>query len=190
MLRLFCVIQEEVLQDKAADALAELICSCVGRKPGPNDKLTKNLCTLTCTDATETPQAAIINSMQVVEDQNLLSIGKRFSSHRSRGHTASGSEERSKMEGFISRRGSELAFKHLCEKFGQSLFEKLPKLWDCLTEFLKPVKTEDGPKDDTSIAQLGRSYEDKDPQSLINNIQVRYLGQVFWVLCIKLLYIV
>ncbi|KAG2617033.1 hypothetical protein PVAP13_3NG178092 [Panicum virgatum] len=164
--------QEEVLQDKAADALAELICSCVGRKPGPNDKLTKNLCTLTCTDASETPQAAIINSMQVVEDQNLLSIGKRFSSHRSRGHTVSGSEERSKMEGFISRRGSELAFKHLCEKFGPSLFEKLPKLWDCLTEFLKPVKTEDGPKDDTSIAQLGRSYEDKDPQSLINNIQV------------------
>ena len=94
MLRLFCVIQEEVLQDKAADALAELICSCVGRKPGPNDKLTKNLCTLTCTDATETPQAAIINSMQVVEDQNLLSIGKRFSSHRSRGNTVSGSEER------------------------------------------------------------------------------------------------
>jgi TATA-binding protein-associated factor len=164
--------QEEVLQDKAADALAELICSCVGRKPGPNDKLTKNLCTLTCTDASETPQAAIINSMQVVEDQNLLSIGKRFSSHRSRGHTASVSEERSKMEGFISRRGSELAFKHLCEKFGPSLFEKLPKLWDCLTEFLKPVKTEDCPKDDTSIAQLGRSYEDKDPQSLINNIQV------------------
>jgi hypothetical protein len=77
------------------------------------------------------------------------------------------------MEGFISRRGSELAFKHLCEKFGPSLFEKLPKLWDCLTEFLKPVKTEDGiPKDDASIAQLGRSYEDKDPQSLINNIQV------------------
>lgn len=165
--------QEEVLQDKAADALAELIFSCVGRKPGPNDKLTKNLCTLTCTDASETPQAAIINSMQVIEDQNLLSIGKRFSSHRSRGHTTSGGDERSKMEGFISRRGSELAFKHLCEKFGPSLFEKLPKLWDCLTEFLKPVKTKDGiPKDDASIAQLGRSYEDKDPQSLINNIQV------------------
>ncbi|CAL4887597.1 unnamed protein product [Urochloa decumbens] len=164
--------QEEVLQDKAADALAELIFSCVGRKPGPNDKLTKNLCTLTCTDASETPQAAIINSMQVVEDQNLLSIGKRFSSHRSKGHTASGSDERSKMEGFISRRGSELAFKHLCEKFGPSLFEKLPKLWDCLTEFLKPVKTEDGQRNVTTIAQLGRSYEDKDPQSLINNIQV------------------
>ncbi|XP_062232323.1 TATA-binding protein-associated factor BTAF1-like isoform X2 [Phragmites australis] len=165
--------QEEVLQDKAADALAELIFSCVGRKPGPNDKLMKNLCTLICTDASETPQAAVINSMQVIEDQNLLSIGKRFTSHKSRGHMTSGSEERLKMEGFISRRGSELAFKHLCEKFGSSLFEKLPKLWGCLTEFLKPVKTKDGTlKDDLSIAQLGRSCEDKDPQSLINNIQI------------------
>ncbi|KAL6618657.1 hypothetical protein ACP70R_033796 [Stipagrostis hirtigluma subsp. patula] len=165
--------QEEVLQDKAAEALAELIFSCVGRKPGPNDKLTKNLCTLTCTDASETPQAAVINSMQVVEDQNLLSIGKRFNSHKSRGHMTSGGEERSKMEGFISRRGSELAFKHLCEKFGSTLFEKLPKLWDCLTEFLKPVNTEDGiPNEDLSIAQLGKSCEDTEPQSLINNIQV------------------
>ncbi|XP_006646908.1 TATA-binding protein-associated factor BTAF1 isoform X1 [Oryza brachyantha] len=165
--------QEEVLQDKAADALSELIFSCVGRKPGPNDKLTKNLCTLTCTDASETPQAAIINSIQVIEDQNLLSIGKRFSNHKSRGQMTSGGEDRSKLEGFISRRGSELAFKHLCEKFGASLFEKLPKLWDCLTEFLKPVKAgDDLMKEDPNIAQLGRSYEDKEPQSLINNIQV------------------
>ncbi|KAK3159851.1 hypothetical protein QOZ80_1BG0051830 [Eleusine coracana subsp. coracana] len=160
--------QEEVLQDKAADALAELIFSCVGRKPGPNDKLTKNLCTLTCSDASETPQATIINSMQVIEDQNLLSIGKRFSTHKSRGHMTSGSEERLKTEGFISRRGSELALKHLCEKFGPSLFEKLPKLWDCLTEFLKSVQTED----DLNVTQLGISCEDKDPQSLINNIQI------------------
>lgn len=161
-------IQEEVLQDKAADALAELIFSCVGRKPGPNEKLTKNLCTLTCSDASETPQATIINSMQIIEDQNLLTIGKRFSSHKSRGHVTSGSDERLKTEGFISRRGSELALKHLCEKFGSSLFDKLPKLWDCLTEFLKSVQTED----DLNVAQLGRSCEDKDPQSLINNIQV------------------
>lgn len=166
-------MQEELLQDKAADALAELIFGCVGRKPGPNDKLTKNLCTLACTDISETPQAAVINSIQVIEDQNLLSIGKRFSNHKSRGHVNSGGEERTKTEGYISRRGSELALKHLCEKFGSSLFEKLPKLWDCLTEFLEPIKIEDAiQKDDPSITQLGRSCEDKDPQSLINNIQV------------------
>lgn len=111
--------------------------------------------------------------MQVIEDQNLLSIGKRFRNHKSRGHASSGVEERTKTEGYISRRGSELALKHLSEKFGSSLFEKLPKLWDCLTEFLKPVEIEDDiQKDDPSIAQLGRYCEDKDPQSVINNIQV------------------
>ena len=187
-------MQEELLQDKAADALAELIFSCVGRKPGPNDKLTKNLCTLACTDISETPQAAVINSIQVIEDQNLLLIGKRFSNHKSRGHGSSGGEDRTKMEGFISRRGSELALKHLCEKFGSSLFEKLPKLWDCLTEFLKPIEIEDDiQKDDPSITQLGRSCEDKDPQSLINNIQVcsimTYLDSVLsWQLYTRQLY--
>ena len=105
----------------------------------------------------------------------MLSIGKRFSNHKSRGQMTSGGE--SKSEGFISRRGSELAFKHLCENFGASLFEKLPKLWDCLTEFLKPVKTgDDLMKEDPSIAQLGRSCEDKEPQSLINNIQVCFIN--------------
>lgn len=117
--------------------------------------------------------------MQVIEDQNLLTIGKRFSSHKSR-HMTSGSEERLKTEGFISRRGSELALKHLCEKFGSSLFEKLPKLWDCLTEFLKSVQTEDV----LNVARLGRSCEDKDPQSLINNIQVCAIrNQILFCVC-------
>jgi TATA-binding protein-associated factor len=183
MLRLFHIFQEEVLQDKAADALAELIFSCVSRKPGPNDKLIKNICLLACSDASETPQATVVNSMQVIEDQNLLSIGKHFISHKSRGHMTSGSEERLKTEGFISCRGSELALMHLCEKFGSSLFEKLPKLWDCLTEFLKPVQTED----DVIVAQLGRLCEDKEPQSLINNTQVCSIwNQIVFCVCCDL----
>ncbi|KAJ4797222.1 TATA-binding protein-associated factor MOT1 [Rhynchospora pubera] len=166
--------QEEILQQKAAEGLAELIFSCVARKPSPNDKLIKNLCTLTCADPNETPQATLITSMEAIEEQNLLSFNKVFGSHsRSRHHAASGGEDRSKLEGFISRRGSEMALKHLCEKFGPALFEKLPKVWDCLTELLLPVATEESAsKDEQLIVKLSRSCEDKDPQSLINNIQV------------------
>jgi TATA-binding protein-associated factor len=84
---------------------------------------------------------------------------------------SSGGEERTNMEGLISSCGSELPSKHV--KFGSSLFEELLKLWDSLTEFFKPIEIKDDiQKDDPSIAQLGRSCEDKDPQSLINNIQV------------------
>ncbi|XP_078169062.1 ROOT GROWTH DEFECTIVE 3 isoform X2 [Carex rostrata] len=165
--------QEEILQQKAAEGLAELIFNCVARKPSPNDKLIKNLCTLTCADPNETPQATVITSMEAIEEQNLLSFNKVFGSHSRSRHHASGGEERSKLEGFISRRGSEMALKHLCEKFGSALFEKLPKVWDCLTELLIPVAMEDpASKDDQLIVKLSRSCEDKDPQSLINTIQV------------------
>lgn len=165
--------QEEVLQRKAAEALAELIFHCIGRKPGPNDKLIKNLCSLTCADSCETPQAAVINSMDVIEDQNLLSFGRTTNIQKTKSKVQSAGEDRSKVEGSISRRGSELALEHLCKKFGASLFDKLPKLWDCLTEILKPVSSQDSLlADDQKEFQMIDIHKDVDPQALINNIQV------------------
>ncbi|ONK68755.1 uncharacterized protein A4U43_C05F15610 [Asparagus officinalis] len=79
---------------------------------------------------------------------------------------------RSRIEGFISRRGSELALEHLCKRFGSSLFDRLPKLWDCLTEIFKAVNPQDQPlTDDRTILEIGDSLNRKDPQALINNIQ-------------------
>ncbi|XP_048226169.1 TATA-binding protein-associated factor BTAF1 [Ricinus communis] len=158
--------QEEILQHKAAEALAELIYRCIERKPGPNDKLVKNICSLTCMDPCETPQASIISSMDIIDDQDFLSFGSNTAKQKSKVHTLGGGEDRSKFEGFISRRGSELALKYLCEKFGASLFDKLPKVWDCITEVLIPGS----PADEQQIARSIESV--KDPQILINNIQV------------------
>ncbi|EEF38332.1 TATA-binding protein-associated factor MOT1, putative [Ricinus communis] len=158
--------QEEILQHKAAEALAELIYRCIERKPGPNDKLVKNICSLTCMDPCETPQASIISSMDIIDDQDFLSFGSNTAKQKSKVHTLGGGEDRSKIEGFISRRGSELALKYLCEKFGASLFDKLPKVWDCITEVLIPGS----PADEQQIARSIESV--KDPQILINNIQV------------------
>ncbi|XP_058072193.1 TATA-binding protein-associated factor BTAF1 [Magnolia sinica] len=163
--------QEEILQQKAAEALAELVFHCVARRPGPNDKLIKNLCSLTCMDPCETPQAALLSSAEVIEDQDLLSFGKATGNQKTKAQMLSSGEDRSRVEGFISRRGSELALKHLCEKFGGSLFDKLPKLWDCLTEVLKPGGTEGlVPTNEWKMTQTIDSL--KDPQALINNIQV------------------
>ncbi|XP_010927294.1 TATA-binding protein-associated factor BTAF1 isoform X2 [Elaeis guineensis] len=165
--------QEEILQQKAAEALAELIFHCIGRKPCPNDKLIKNLCSLTCADSCETPQAALINSMEVIEDHNLLSFGKAASGQRAKLQVLPAAEDRSKVEGFISRRGSEMALKHLCQKFGSSLFDKLPKLWECLTEVLKPLSSEIHLlTDEQKMLKMIDFCKDKDPQILINNIQV------------------
>lgn len=162
------------MQQQAAEALAELICHCVTRRPGPNDKLIKNLCSLTCMDPCETPQAALLSSVETIEDQDLLSFGKvttSSGSQKTKVHMLSAGEDRSRIEGFISRRGSELALKHLCDKFGGSLFDKLPRLWDCLAEVLLPVSSEwllvtDEQKMTEALGSV------KDHQALINNIQV------------------
>lgn len=166
---MFC-LQEEILQNKAAESLAELIYHCIGRKPSPNDKLIKNLCTSTCMDPCETPQAGALSSVELIEDQDLLAFGSS-SRQRSKVNMFSAGEDRLKVEGFISRRGSELALKYLCMKFGGSLFDKLPKIWHCLVEVLKPCNLEGlTPKDEKLIDQSINSVND--PQLLINNIQV------------------
>ncbi|XP_047337513.1 TATA-binding protein-associated factor BTAF1 [Impatiens glandulifera] len=163
--------QEEILQDKAAEALAELIYECVARKPGPNDKLIKNIFSLTWTDPCETPQAGVLKSMDVIEDQDLLSFGNSFGKQKSKAPILASGEDRSRVEGFISRRGSELALRHLCKKFGASLFEKLPKVWDCITETLKPVRI--GSEKQVDIQNIEAVIQTiNDPQILINNIQV------------------
>lgn len=164
------LLKEEKLQEKAAEALAELIYYCISRKPSPNDKLIKNVCSLTCMDPCETPQAAVIGSMEIIDDQDLLSFGTATSKQKAKVQMMAGGEDRSKVEGFVSRRGSELALRHLCEKFGPLLFDKLPKLWDCLTEVLKPSTTGSLTPDEKQVTQTIDSV--KDPQILINNIQV------------------
>lgn len=164
------LLKEEKLQQKAAEALAELISHCIARKPSPNDKLIKNICSLTCMDPCETPQGAVLSSMETIDDQDLLSYGNGTGKQKSRVQMLPGGEDRSKVEGFISRRGSELALRHLCEKFGASLFDKLPKLWDCLTEVLKPSSNESLTEDESQFTKAIDSV--KDPQILINNIQV------------------
>ncbi|CAH8382756.1 unnamed protein product [Eruca vesicaria subsp. sativa] len=157
--------QEQILQQKAAEALAELIAYCVDRKPSPNDKLIKNICSLTCMDPSETPQASIIRSIDIVDDLDFLSSRSNAGKQKAKVALA-GSEDRSNVEGFITRRGAELALKHLSVKFGGSLFDKLPKLWECLTEVLVPVVPEDQQNFDLKIESVS------DPQVLINNIQV------------------
>ncbi|KAK9993179.1 hypothetical protein SO802_022882 [Lithocarpus litseifolius] len=163
--------QEEILQQRAAAALAELIFHCISRRPSPNDKLFKNICSVTCMDPSETPQAGVISFMEAIDDQGLLSFGTSIGKQKSKVHMLAGSEDRSRVEGFISRRGSELALRHICEKFGASLFERLPKLWDCLIKVLKPSNTEGvSPADENQVMLAIESI--KDPQIFINNIQV------------------
>lgn len=160
--------QEDILQQLAADALAETIAQCIGRKPSPNEKLTKNICTLTCADPVETPQATQANAASI----NLDDIETfKTSGSRQRPQAVSTAEERLRMEGAITRRGAEFALKSLCDKFGGSLFEKLPKLWDCLTEALNLCASNET-EGTEALSCAGTLDQQGEPQALINNLQV------------------
>lgn len=129
-------------------------------------------------DPCETPQAGALNSVEIIEDQDLLSFGSSSGRPKSKVNMFSAGEDRSKVEGFISRRGSELALKYLCIKFGGSLFDKLPKIWNCLVEVLKPCDHEGPTPEDEKL--IDKSIDSiKDPQILINNIQVSMLYKHF-----------
>jgi TATA-binding protein-associated factor len=155
--------QEEALQQPAAEALAEVIVQCVGRKPSPNEKLIKNLCALTCADPVETPKATEANAATVnIEDIEATPVGKVGKNMKLQ--LLSASEERSRLEGAITRRGAEFSLKSLCEKFGDTLLEQLLKLWECLTEALGQP---------SAVAIPGSLPElTADPQALITNLQV------------------
>jgi TATA-binding protein-associated factor len=156
-------LQEEALQQPAAEALAEVIVQCVGRKPSPNEKLIKNLCALTCADPVETPKATEANAATVnIEDIEATPVGKVGKNMKLQ--LLSASEERSRLEGAITRRGAEFSLKSLCEKFGDTLLEQLLKLWECLTEALGQP---------SAVAIPGSLPElTADPQALITNLQV------------------
>lgn len=161
-------LQEEALQQPAAEALAEVIVQCVGRKPSPNEKLIKNLCALTCADPVETPKATLANAVSVnMEENEAAPVGK--GSKNSKGPLLSASEERSRLEGAITRRGAELALKSLCVRFGSSLLDQLPKLWDCLTEGLGQPATSITNATHPSVLLPALTA---DPQALITNLQV------------------
>lgn len=155
--------------------MAEVIAQCVGRKPSPNDKLIKNLCALTCADPSETPQATAENADNLLYENGTNQLGKVHNEEKTKNLTLNVAEERLKIEGAISRHGAELALEALSLKFREALFDKLPKLWDCITEALGRVRALAGHSEASKGSKVCTQQDSKavDPQALINNLQVR-----------------
>ena len=51
-------------------------------------------------DPCETPLAAVLSSMEIVDDQDFLSLRSRTVKQKSKVHMLAGGEDRSKAEGF------------------------------------------------------------------------------------------
>ena len=143
--------QDELLQRHAARALAIVIHRSVDRRPSPNDKLVRNVASLLCSDPSETPPATEANqdddepndgvAVNNNGNNNKAPIGAEVGVGSKGGENVT-KDERQRIEGWVSRRGSEAAIGELAGIFGEKLLVKLPRLWELLTEVWRPAGAE------------------------------------------------
>ena len=98
----------------------------------PPEKIVKNLCTFLCQDVEQTPAFALTKNTDkgILSVKSILTTDAQTSNGRGmKGvHADVLSDEAAKAK--ISRRGAELAFQQLSLKFGNTLFERVPKMWE------------------------------------------------------------
>ncbi|WFD35447.1 TATA-binding protein-associated factor mot1 [Malassezia cuniculi] len=118
------------LQTRSAAAVADLValCSRPGAKTNPSEKIVRNLCAFVCQDTTHT--AEFVAKKDVGE--GILTLAELETTQR-----APEEIEPAVAAGNLIRRGAETALQHVCTKFGESLFDKVPALWDCATSALR-----------------------------------------------------
>lgn len=164
--KLNCIIQplmasvrreaEYLLQKLLADALAELICICIDRKPSPS-KMLKNICRMACCDPMEVPSPSLDDCAHCESNDlglmSILWVGKQFDP-RSPEMTVSR----------ISRRGSEAVLGALAARLEGKLFEQLPQLW---LHMANGLETPEDSAETKSLQML-----DKELPDVINSLQI------------------
>ncbi|KAF8445155.1 putative TBP associated factor [Terfezia claveryi] len=119
------------LQKRSASSIASLVsfCSLTGRKTAA-EKLTKNLNAFLCVDTSEVPE---FHRNASLEDA-ILSLRKE---EDRKDHQDQAAFEREAKEARIKRRGAKEALEQLSVRFGNTLFDNVPKLKECIEEPLK-----------------------------------------------------
>ncbi|KAI8096669.1 uncharacterized protein BX664DRAFT_324574 [Halteromyces radiatus] len=165
------------LQQRSACTLADLIamCSRSTSRVNPNDQITKNLCIFLCSDSTKTP---------ILED-NLVQSGIQSIQKEDKPTTNVNTKENDSdyRETQLMKRGAEVSFRELCNRFGNEVFDVVPKLWSCMTEKLIQVF----PSDEVDASQANLRMQDNlligqeviDSISVITTV-VPFLSQELW----------
>lgn len=105
----------------------------VHTKVNPAEKIIKNLCTFVCADDSLTPvfadTAATLNG--ITSNKKPLTVAGRV---RKNAAVKADSPEPEKMSvDKLQRRGALKALSSFGDRLGPQLFERLPKLWECMT---------------------------------------------------------
>lgn len=100
------------------------------------EKVIKNLCVFLCQDDTHTP----LFSKYTTKESGILSFNKAVASAISRTpmrlREEPPDEPKDVTAARVMRRGGTAAFSHLAILFGPNLFDRVPKVWQCVSESL------------------------------------------------------
>ncbi|KZV99116.1 hypothetical protein EXIGLDRAFT_258645 [Exidia glandulosa HHB12029] len=120
------------LQTRSAAAIASVIEFCTQNSlQQPPGKITQNLCTFLCNDEEVTP---VFSSHKETFDGVLSFKPSASPSKADKDTTGTGASSPA-----IMHRGAKLAFQQLSLKFGETLFDAVPKVWDCMAHALVEV---------------------------------------------------
>ncbi|KAG8900146.1 TATA-binding protein-associated factor mot1, partial [Tulasnella sp. 403] len=108
-------------------------------KVNPAEKIIKNLCTFICADESLTPIfAESINALDGISSNKRPLAGGRTKKLKSE------TPEPEKLSpAKLQRRGALLAISSFGDRLGPNLFERLPKLWECMTAGLMEAYSSD-----------------------------------------------
>lgn len=125
------------LQTRSARSVARLVEYCVSptAKSNPSDKIVKNLCAFVCQDTT---RVAIFAASKNVRE-GILSMNEPTVVPRGPGRTSVKDEtveSEEVLQGKLIRRGAAAALAQLADLFGDTLFDVVPMLWQCMSSSL------------------------------------------------------
>ncbi|KAK9320427.1 hypothetical protein V1517DRAFT_348194 [Lipomyces orientalis] len=131
-----CVKEEENfdLQRRSAASVALLVQLCSDHgKIGASDKIIKNLCAFLCVDTAEVPEFHLHEKLE----NAILSLRKEEDRRDPKDLIA---YQREAKKARTKRRGAKTSLEILAEMFGPNLFEKVPKLKECMISPLLALK--------------------------------------------------
>lgn len=140
--------EHKQLQHRAAASISKLMSLFIEvGKTGAADKITKNLCSFLCVDTSEVPE--FHPNKQFLE--NILSLRKEESKVDPADIIA---HQREVQAARIKRLGAQTALENIVRHYGSAVFDKLPKLKECMFKALINA--------DSDISSLPENIEDSE----------------------------
>ncbi|GAA6038936.1 hypothetical protein JCM8097_000582 [Rhodosporidiobolus ruineniae] len=159
------------LQARSARSIAAFIDLCSSPtstlRANPSDKLAKNLCTFLCQDTTRTPIFAATKSSTA----GILTLQynpARGTAEKPSAKEAQPVESEEQVAAKLVYRGAQLALSELAERFEDQLLERVPKLWNCMSDALLSVFQ----SGDLAQADALLAADDQKGQDLVDNLTI------------------